>query len=217
MKNEVLLYALNCAPLNDPALFGAYYALQPQARREKTDAYRRTQDKVLSIGAGILLSRVLPPGAAERVVCDENGKPYLPGEDIYFNLSHAGTWAICAVSGAPVGCDIEQLGAYRYGVAQRFFHAEETRLLEAAADEESRRDLFFRLWTLKESYVKAVGRGIAMGLSSFCVSFADGAPALSGGGDAWRFMEYNVAEEYRCAVCAHADAVFAPQPVYVEL
>ena len=216
MKREVLLYALDCAPLADPGSFKKYYALQPEQRKQKTDAFRRRQDKILSLGAGVLLLRALPQGAAERVRCDENGKPYLPGEDIYFNLSHAGTFAVCAVSCAPVGCDVELIRAYLPAVARRFDPAE-ARLLEEEPDEARRAELFFRLWTLKESYMKAVGEGISLGLSSFCVAFEGERPVLCGMEAEWQFKEYAVASGYRCAVCAHAGLPFVSQPEFITI
>jgi len=54
-------------------------------------------------------------------------------------------------------------------IARRYFTEAETAVIERASDEEARRRLFVRMWTLKEAYVKAIGRGIGAppGLSSF--------------------------------------------------
>ena len=132
-----------------------------------------------------------------------------------FNLSHAGDYAVCAVGGAALGCDIEQIRKYNMSVARRFFCERETRLLEAAVTPEAQEDLFFRLWTLKESYLKAVGSGLSQPLSSFCVSFDTGRPALSGYEDVWQLREFSVAEGYRCAVCAPAAAQISETPLFL--
>ena len=83
---------------------------------------------------------------------NEHGKPTTDG--IEFNLSHSGNIAVCAVSGKPVGIDIEALREIRPDVAKRFASAEE---LEYIGSDPRR---LFEIWTLKEAYFKCVGTGI---------------------------------------------------------
>ena len=161
------------------------------------------------------MQKALPGADLENVSFGENGKPFLPGAGVEFNLSHAGDYAVCAVGGAALGCDIERVQTYSMSVARRFFCERETRLLEAAVTPEEQQDLFFRLWTLKESYLKAVGKGLSQPLGSFCVSFASGRPVLSGCEDVWQFREFSVAEGYRCAVCAAAGAEISDTPLFL--
>ena len=197
----VRLFALDVRPLADDALFHKYYALQPAWRREKTDMLRQKKDRLLSLGAGILLQSALPGADLEKVCVGENGKPYLPG-GIHFNLSHAGDLALCAVGAGALGCDIEQERAFDLRVARRFFCPAETALLEAAGAR--RQELFFRLWTLKESYLKAVGKVLTRPLNTFCVTFENDLPRLEGYADVWRLAEFETRPDYRCAVCAPA-------------
>ena len=217
MIDRVTLYALNVTPLQSEALFGRYYESQPGWRKEKINALRRRADKLLSLGAGILLQAALPGAELSAMAFGENGKPYLPGETVHFNLSHAGEWVLCAVSNAPVGCDVELLRRWDMNVARRFFSAEETALLEAAQNDAARADLFFRLWTLKESYIKAVGEGLRLPLDSFTVRFVNNAPALAGLEDTWRLREYALRPQYRCAVCAAAGAALPATVEYLQL
>jgi len=97
------------------------------------------------------------------------GKPSLanyPG--IHFNISHAGRWVVCAVSSEEVGVDVEQIRSIDLAIARRFFAPSEyTTLMSLEAGD--RLDFFFRLWTIKESYLKALGTGLHKELSSFCV------------------------------------------------
>ncbi len=206
MKPEIRMLALELSSLRDQTLFQKYYETQPLWRREKIDTLRRLPDKIQSLGAGILLQKALPGADLTQICFGENGKPYLPGNNTQFNLSHAGDWALCAVGNVPLGCDIEQLRSYKMSVANRFFCAEETRMLEETEDE-AQQDIFFRLWTIKESYLKAVGKGLSKPLNSFCVSFDNGGPALKGLQNEWLLREYAVAEGYRCALCAAAGSV----------
>lgn len=84
-----------------------------------------------------------------------NGKPVYSGLEIHFNLSHAGTCVVCAVSDRPVGIDIERPRKNAIKVAERFFTQEEC---DWIGDDSLR---FARIWTLKEAYAKLTGDGIA--------------------------------------------------------
>ena len=79
-----------------------------------------------------------------------NGKPVYSGLEIHFNLSHAGTCVVCAVSDRPVGIDIERPRKNAIKVAERFFTQAECDWIG-----------FARIWTLKEAYAKLTGDGIA--------------------------------------------------------
>ena len=121
-----------------------------------------------SFAAALLLEYVVKrlfPKAEHplEVAIAQGGKPYLAKEpDIHFNLSHSGEWAVCAISSSPVGIDIQHCDEGRRDVASRFFHREEIRYLDSLP--QFRRDEgFYRLWTLKESFVKATGRSAHSG------------------------------------------------------
>ncbi len=141
------------------------YVSLPDWRREKLLACRNNKQKILSAGAGYLLAPAFGvfgiDAMSARVAHDADGKPYLvdhPG--IFFSLSHSGSMAMCAVADAPIGCDIQSVSEVRHSeaVARRFFTRREQE--QWAACSEPRRE-FARLWTLKESYVKYLGCGIA--------------------------------------------------------
>ncbi|WP_310603740.1 4'-phosphopantetheinyl transferase family protein [Anaerosporobacter sp.] len=95
------------------------------------------------------------------------GKPFLKDIDnIYFNISHSGNWVVCVVGDEPLGVDVEKIAHTDLHLAERFFTQNEyTRILECAVKD--RADEFFKLWTLKESYIKAIGKGLHMSLDSF--------------------------------------------------
>ena len=103
-----------------------------------------------------------------------HGKPELSGKyagKIHFNLSHSGDQLALIFSvDSPVGIDIEKIHPVkkRVRIAERFFHPEETRLLKEASSADSE-ILFFRYWTMKEAFVKALGTGFPFRLmiSSF--------------------------------------------------
>ncbi|GAA3456343.1 4'-phosphopantetheinyl transferase family protein [Dactylosporangium matsuzakiense] len=83
------------------------------------------------------------------------GKPYLAGEPLQVNLSHAGEWAAVAVTAErPVGVDLQDIlddTDYR-GLARRFFPPAEAGLVARGGPE-----VFAGLWARKEAVVKAAG------------------------------------------------------------
>lgn len=101
----------------------------------------------------------------------EHGKPYLTERpDIRYNLSHADGIAACIVSDRECGIDCEKVREYRPLVAKRIFSDSEQALLENTG-EADRNLLFFRLWTLKEAFVKALGVGISYPMKTVEFSF----------------------------------------------
>ena len=89
------------------------------------------------------------------------GKPYLREQPFFFNLSHSGEYVVCALSDCEIGVDIQYQRAQDSSrLAERFFHIREKELLEQAGTKEEYRDLFYKLWTMKEAYGKMTGEGI---------------------------------------------------------
>ena len=100
---------------------------------------------------------------------DGYGKPHIfldAEHEFHFSLSHSGDYSICAVGKSPVGADIEAIGNDKERIAERFFAKEEQGFIK---DSES----FYRIWTLKESFMKAVGLGMKLPMDSFTVTELD--------------------------------------------
>ena len=103
---------------------------------------------------------------------NEFGKPSLQ-EPIQFNISHSHGWALFFFSKeGPLGVDLEKIQTQKSGedLAKRFFSEEELKFLKSF-DKEERPQAFFRLWTLKEAFIKAVGNGLSYPLNSFSIGW----------------------------------------------
>ena len=106
----------------------------------------------------------------------EHGKPCLgtgePGETIAFNVSHSHGLALVALTlEGRLGVDLEKIRTeveWR-SLAQKYFSGAEARALDRYP-QDSCMKAFFTCWTRKESFVKALGAGIAYGLKEFDVS-----------------------------------------------
>ena len=172
------------------------------------------KDKRLSLGAGILMDK----GLAAYDLCEreavvsyrKNGKPYLSGyPHIHFNLSHSGCRALAVFARVETGCDIEQVQQADLALAQRFFTRKEYDFIAGQQGSERQNEAFFRLWTLKESLLKAVGTGLSLSLDAFEITISpQGKIAVGWNGDGagdfrcghFTFREYRLGE-YCAAVC----------------
>lgn len=104
------------------------------------------------------------------------GKPRLAGqqrgEGLCFNFSNSHELALLAVTeDVEVGIDLEWHRDLldMMGLAKRFFCAAEINTLDQL-DAEERREAFFRCWTRKEAFLKAVGKGLTFPLDRVEVS-----------------------------------------------
>ena len=181
----------------------------PVWRQEILDRLKNENARQESLCAGLLYAyamecRGLPRDAAvERLPA---GRPVLVGrDDVWFSLSHSGRYVLCAVSGRPIGADVQELRAARTSIARRF-HPEERAWLESLPEKE-RNAALFRLWTRKEAWVKAVSGDRMLSLAE-----ADVIHPLPG----LRFRDYTLPGGYAAAVCA-AEGEEIPLPEEVTL
>ena len=148
--------------------------------------FRKDRDRFVA-GRGLLriiLSSYVGVRPGEIIFTyGSRGKPGLQPQGgrpvIEFNLAHSGGTAIYAVTrGRPVGVDIEsfQPDFPAEDVARNFFS-----LAELAALRSLPKDMqtvaFFKCWSRKEAFIKALGDGLSCPLSDFDVSLKPGEPA----------------------------------------
>lgn len=162
----VKIYVSNISDLPDPKDHPEILKGLSKKRIEKTLRYRQVKDRKQSFGAGLLLKKCLFEYGIdmESIRYGENGKPEAKG--IHFNISHSQDMVVCVVSNQPVGCDIENVDDLKEGIAERFFTDNEIRYLNTFSGDK-KRDEFYRLWTMKESYMKMTGEGMSLALDKF--------------------------------------------------
>ena len=126
--------------------------------------------------------------------------------DFHFNISHSGDWVVLATGPSPLGIDVERIKDIDLDIAKRFFSGREYDDLMLKPDEE-RFSYFFNLWTLKESYIKAVGKGLSLPLDSFSMVMEDNRITIKTESDDNRFFrQYPVAAGYKLSICASGDS-----------
>ena len=140
-------------------------------RKVKSFKYASDQQRSLIADLMVRLFYVESLGLTLQDIEYEYGqhdKPVLKGvENEYFNISHSGRHIVVAFSDENVGLDVEAIKKDRRKIAQRFFTASEIEDMDTIGEDEEQIRYFYQLWTLKESYMKAIGDGMTMSLSSF--------------------------------------------------
>jgi 4'-phosphopantetheinyl transferase len=143
----------------------------PSAVVYKTERFKFWEDRQRSLIGEIMVRKFYKDRLGTEALefeLNEHEKPSLkdhPNE--HFNISHSGDYVVVAFSDENVGVDVEMIQKDRRAVAERFFTDKEIQQMHACATETAQIHYFYQLWTLKESYMKAIGKGMTMSLSSF--------------------------------------------------
>lgn len=204
------VYLMQASVFADETLFRKGMQLVSAERAEKIRNFKNPAVARLSLGAGVLLAVVLEKHGRkweqDAIIQGEYGKPFLPNTDFHFSLSHSGEYALCAVSDAPVGVDLQKVKETIPSKTKRILSSEEEQYLQTLPDTQ-KIEWFYRLWSRKESLIKWDGRGLRLPLSEF--SFVlEGVmqDELHFAGKKLYFQEYSMLAGYGICVCAEKDA-----------
>jgi 4'-phosphopantetheinyl transferase len=195
-----------------PALYDSLLGFVSDNRKQRVKRFLRREDACRSIVGEVLAKYCVGKAAgipAKTITfqVDSFGKPHANVErQIQFSVSHSKSWVACAVGSGPVGIDVEYMREFDSGIAERFFHPGEYAAL-VALPEERRKERFYDLWTIKESYIKALGKGLSLALDSFEILVENGRINMKAGEGlpVMKFKQYDLGAEYKCAVCAVQD------------
>lgn len=171
------LYAINIAKIFNNILQEMLLSYIDNEKRNKLSKYKHKEDMIRALSADVLI---------RSIVCHKfkinnadlfyeyniYGKPRLNLDNNFcFNVSHSGNWVVAAVDDQQIGIDIEEIKSVEYeDISQEFFtKGEYTWLL--SKNKAERKEAFYKLWTVKESYVKMVGKGLTIPLNSFSADF----------------------------------------------
>ena len=160
----VRLYGMSVVGLPDPMEHPEMMKDFSLERKEKIKRFKQPESRRQSLGAGLLLNHVLHSHGfhMDDVTYAVHGKPQIDG--FHFNMSHSGDYIICAVSENSVGCDVEKVSDLPQNIAERYFTSKEVAYLNQLGDAEKVNE-FYRIWTMKESYLKMTGEGLQFGMN----------------------------------------------------
>ena len=165
------------------------------------------------------LSRYAPIApAAWQFIANVHGRPEILDRptgvpDLRFNLSHTDGLIACAVTiGRDIGIDVEHVGrSLHHDVAGQYFApAEVADLRRLPANQQ--RTMFFDYWTLKESYIKARGFGLALPLGDFAFTLNPPSapticiePSLNDDAASWQFLQDWPSPQHRLALAVRRE------------
>lgn len=190
-------------------------AEQQRALRFKFDLHRNRF--IAAKGSlRLLLGEYL--GIAPEIICfstNTHGKPFLTKQSdkpLYFNASDSQDLALFALSHQEwIGVDLEFIrdSSDSLAIAQRFFSDHEYQyLLQLPATQQQ--TAFFKIWTLKEAFIKALGLGLSFPLKDFDVAIDNDKAYMAGiradnlEKDDWSLSSFNISPEFTGAFAIKA-------------
>lgn len=165
------VYCLNINKNVDSERIQYFLRLVSDETRERIQKFRFKEDSLRTLYGEILIRYISNAqfGLKNNQIHfakNKYGKPYIMDSPLYFNISHAGDWVVCAIDFSEIGIDIEKIKEINFSIAERFFSRHEYEdLIKKHTGQQL--DYFYDIWTLKESYIKWLGTGLSTSLDSF--------------------------------------------------
>jgi 4'-phosphopantetheinyl transferase len=201
----------------EPADLVRWFVVLNAEERERSARFFSDMDRREFIAAHALLRRMLTaylnlPSHLWRFAVDPDGKPKIDAElgvpQLPFNLSHTrGLVAAALALRGVIGVDVEKIEPAKADlkVAENYFAPSEIGILRRASAAD-RPACFFRIWTLKEAYIKAIGTGLGTPLDSFSFSLEppciDFAVPRTDDSVAWQFATLPTTDQHVLSVAA---------------
>jgi 4'-phosphopantetheinyl transferase len=209
----------------ESAEIASLWPLLDESERSKANRFHTAADRDAYVTAHALLRATLSsvmntiPPSNWRFQSTKTGKPILDPlqapSDLHFSLSHTRGLAACAV-GRPLalGIDAEAWSTPApIDLAARYFAPAEARLVTERTEHMEQVSTFYRLWTLKEAYLKGTGQGLTAPLDSFAFRL-DPVAVSVGAQDPmadWRFAEFRPGPAHSLSL-----AVQSPGPIEID-
>jgi len=216
----VKVYALSIEDTVSNDVYEQFIKLIPKCKLETISRKRFNNDKKRSLYADILIRYLI---CKNYDICNDKikfynndyGKPYLFNKlNCYFNISHSGKWIFVGLSNNEIGVDIEQITNCDLDIAKHFFTTQEYHDLLNAKDQNQ---LFFEIWSIKESYIKYKGLGLSINLDSFnCRKLTDSIAVILNEDRKLNVRLYNLDKNYSSVVCSIEESASTVQIVTLK-
>ncbi len=220
--DKILVFLMKLPDDLDIQLINDKLHLVDHFKRERILQLNKLQDKARSLFGDLLMRYVIIkkigiPNNEIHIARNKFGKPYLSNVNGYeYNITHAGEWVACAIGKVCVGIDIEMMTHVDKSIAKIVFSNEEYDwFINQGQESNVIMDGFFRLWTMKESYMKAIGTGFHTQPKSFTIPITSGeALILFQKESKFFFKQYDFDPKYKLSVCSMSN-LFCETPEIV--
>ncbi len=189
-----------------------YYQFLNAADKEKAARFARPELENKYVKTRGILRSILASYLNEKpeqllIKTSKYGKPFLPETGLFFNLSHTGNKFVIAVTNvSEIGIDLEQprQRINLSGLVDKCFSIEEKAYWQSLPVDRQV-TMFYHFWVRKEAFVKALGRGIALGLNQ-CVVNPErqnrflSIPENCGLASDWKIVDVSITDEECCAL-----------------
>jgi 4'-phosphopantetheinyl transferase len=204
------LFAVDISNYRGERQTSAFLKFISPERKQKILKYRMEKDVHRSLISELLL-RYLIINETKMINDDINfaytdfGKPYLLNNqnNFLFNISHSGDLVTCATDDQTIGVDVEKVEDISLEIAYNYFSNIEKNELQK---EENKIDKFFKLWTGKESYLKAIGLGLSVPLNSFSIRDGSSYNYVNHNNEIWMIKNYQIKaisrHWYQISICS---------------
>lgn len=176
-------------------------------KRQKILKFKNLDDKIRSLIGEILIRTLISqkfniPNYKIDIKENQFGKPFLNNKKNFkFNISHSDEYVICAIDKNNIGIDIELVKPLDYkNIAKNFFTRDEYNYITSL----NSLNRFYEIWTRKESYVKAIGKGLYINLDSFNVNLRKNIHGVMKIKE-YYIKEYNLDYNFKISVCSPND------------
>lgn len=211
----VYVYAADIRNLKDPKKYPEL--LQNLTSKDKTEILdsRYINKRIGYLGLALLLKEVFSRHKISDSVClaDIYKNPIL--DKFYISFSSSKNLIICAVSEHEIGCDIEKIREAPQNLPTIYFSKLERDYLKSFQsqyiDEE-----YYRLYTLKESYIKMTGEQIARPAKTFEVVIGEDIEIYRNDQTEICWIEEYYIPGYQLSVCSK-DSQFASEITFINL
>jgi len=181
-------------------IWNLYLGLLPIDLQKKNSRFLRWQDRHSHLIGMLLLKKGLKEIGYEKSLTElkynQYGRPYL-NKKIDFNISHSGNYVICAIANdLRLGIDIEKVDKIDYTDFKNMMrHSEWKDIVNSIYPSFT----FFQYWTIKESVIKADGRGLSIPLKDIYIknekAYLDG--------ETWFLKKLQLDKDYSCCLATN--------------
>lgn len=184
--------------------------LVSKEKQMKIQKYKRKPDQYSALIGDIIIRYLITTNFSKenkdiKYKYNEYGKPYVDElNHFHFNISHSESWVVGAIHEEEVGIDVEKVRPIDTTMIKNIFTEEEFNYLNSL-NVEQQLDVFYELWTIKESFVKWIGKGLTIPLNSFVINkntiFYD--DMLS---NEVYYKKFTIGKDYKLSCCASLDS-----------